>query len=72
MSIVALLLNLLPGALLFGWLLIPVGVALAGTALVRARRRTRKEAVAALIITVASCYAAIAMYRDVVAPFLPT
>lgn len=64
-------LNAIPGLVLLGWLLAPVGVVLAVAALVGAPSRTRKEAVAALIVSLASVFAAVVMFRDYIAPALP-
>lgn len=64
--------NVTAGVVLFGWLLAPVGFILAVAALVMTPARTRKEAVAALIVTLGSVFAAVAMFQDTIAPLLPS
>lgn len=70
-AIVGFALNVIAGLLLFGWLVAPVGGILGMVAWVGARGRSWVLAVAALIATLASVFAVVAMYRDVVAPYLP-
>ncbi len=65
-------LNIWAGLLLLGWLVAPIGAILGIQASVRPRNCSRVFAVGALIVTVASIFAEIAMYRDVVAPYMST
>lgn len=63
-------LNITSGLLAIGWLVSAIGAVLAFWALLGTERQTRKEAVAALITTIAAGFAVVGMWRDVVAPFL--
>lgn len=63
-------LNITSGLLAVGWLVSATGAVLALWALLRPERQTRKEAVAAVITTIAAGFAVAGMWRDVVAPFL--
>ena len=71
-AILGFLLNVWPGLLLLGWLVVPVGGVLVITAWAVPRGSSWVLAVGSLIVTVASTFAMVAMYRDVVAPFVGT